>query len=84
MKKNIYIQTIKVDKQREGRIGMLIYTDNDGKLYVEWEDGSIGVIRERGDTYRIIEKNIPQKISWNIKNLFVVLLDNIKQLFYGK
>lgn len=68
------IEAIKVANVPAGMRGMIEHNDNAGRIYVLWENGTQSVIQERGETYRLIEfKNLPKRIFWNLKKLFVIL-----------
>ncbi len=70
-----YVEAIKVANVPEGTRGKIEYTDLAGKLYVKWNNGTEGVIQERGETYRIIEvRSEPKKIFWNLKRIILFLL----------
>ncbi len=70
-----YVEAIKVANVPEGMCGKIEYTDLAGKLYVKWNNGTEGVIQERGETYRIIEvRSEPKKIFWNLKRIILFLL----------
>ncbi len=70
-----YVEAIKVANVPEGTRGKIEYTDLAGKLYVKWNNGTEGVIQERGETYRIIEvRSKPKKIFWNLKRIILFLL----------
>lgn len=79
--KGHWVQAIKVDGIPAGTTGMIQEMDRDGKFIVVWENGKIGVIRERGDIYRFID--ITQKKFWNFKNLFLILRNKLKQIYNG-
>jgi hypothetical protein len=81
--KNQWVKAIKVDGVPDNTIGQILYSDNIGRFYVRWENGTMGVIRERGDVYQFIYEYIPQKNIWNIKRLFLLLLKKFKQFYYG-
>lgn len=71
-----FVEAISVANIPAGKKGIIEYTDLAGRLYVKWEDGTEGVIRERGDVYRIIEKkNEPKKLFWNLKRIILFLLN---------
>ncbi len=74
--KGQWVQAIKVNGVPNGMIGQIRSIGPEGQFYVAWENGMIGVIRERGDTYRLID--VPQKKFWNIKNLLLTLLNKFK------
>jgi hypothetical protein len=74
--KGMLVETINVLNQPAGKRGIVQFTDLDGKLYVRWTDGSKGVIRERGDVYRIVD--ISKKNVWKIKRLYLILLLKLK------
>lgn len=70
-----YVEAIKVANVPEGTRGKIEYTDLAGKLYVKWNNGTEGVIQERGETYRVIEvRSEPKKIFWNLKRIILFLL----------
>jgi hypothetical protein len=70
-----YVEAIKVANVPEGMCGKIEYTDLAGKLYVKWNNGTEGVIQERGETYRVIEvRSEPKKIFWNLKRIILFLL----------
>lgn len=56
--------------------GTIQFMYPDGSFYIIWDTGLHSVIRERGDSYKFIDK--PKKSSWNIKNYFLTLLKQFK------
>lgn len=79
-----WVKAIRVNGVPDNMMGQIRFADSDGKFYVAWENGEMGVIRERGDVYQFVYDYVPQKNIWNIKNLLLVLLNKFKQLFYVK
>jgi hypothetical protein len=77
------VEAIKVANVPAGSRGFVEYTDLAGKLYILWDNGTEGVIQERGETYKIIEvKDRPKKIFWKLKKFFVVLRNITKPKIY--
>ena len=73
------IEAIKINGVPAGEKGRVVFVDNDGKLFVEWENGKVSVVQERGETYRLLEEknnNNTRNLFWNIKKFFVNLLKN--------
>ena len=69
------VEAISVANIPAGSRGFIQYTDLAGKLYVLWDNGTEGVIQERGETYRIIEvKNNPKKFFGKLKRIILFLL----------
>lgn len=86
-KENVYrgqwVKAIKVNGVPDNSMGQILFIDHEGRFYVNWENGSTSVIRERGDTYQFIYDYIPQKNIWKIKRLFLILRKTFKKLYYG-
>jgi len=61
--------------------GVIRYMDQEGNYFVRWDDGTKGYAYSRGCVYRL--SDIPQKKVIEIKNLFISLLNKIKNLYYG-
>lgn len=80
--KGHWVQAIKIDGIPAGTMGVIQEMDLDGRFIVAWENGILGVVRERGDIYRIVD--IPQKSFWNFKNLLLILRNKFKQIYNGK
>ncbi len=82
MKNNSYkgqmVRAINVLNQPAGRVGVIQYCDSAGRFYVLWENGSTGVIRERGDTYAFVD--ITQKNIWKFGNLILILRNKLNSL----
>lgn len=71
------VEAINVANVPAGMRGIIEYNDLIGRLYVLWDNGTQGVIQERGETYRFIEiKNKPKKLFWKLKRLIVFLFRN--------
>jgi hypothetical protein len=68
------VEAIKVANVPAGMRGIVEYTDLAGRLYVLWDNGTQGVIQERGETYRIIEvESVPKNFFWKLKRFIVFL-----------
>lgn len=76
--KGMLVETINVQDQPAGKRGLVQFTDLDGKLYVRWDDGTKGVIRERGDVYKIVDMS--KKNICTIKKLYLILLVKSKHI----
>jgi hypothetical protein len=81
--RNQWVRAIKVNGVPDNMMGKILFLDNIGRFYVKWEDGTRGVIRERGDIYQFVYDYIPQKNIWKIKRLFLILLKKFKRKYYG-
>lgn len=78
-KNNLIIEAVEISNVPPGMRGEVHFLDSDGRFYVKWYDGSASVVQERGEKYKIIDFIVrPKKNFWNIKNLFVVLLNKLK------
>ncbi len=70
-----FIEAISVANIPAGTQGIIEYCDLVGRLYVKWENGTEGVIRERGEVYKFIPpKPQPKKIIWNLKRIILFLI----------
>lgn len=54
--KGQWIKTINVLNQPKNRIGIIDHSDEIGKLYIIWDDGTDGIIREKDDRYQFTTK----------------------------
>lgn len=89
--KGQWIKTIDVLNQPKNRIGIINYSDEIGKLYITWDDGTNGIIREKGDRYQFTTKRtlllmkikflkLIRKYSFLKTIIFVLILHTIFNL----
>ena len=79
MKNLTRIESIQIQDIPAGSRGFILHTDSIGKHYVKWDSGCLGVVQERGESYKLIEKKvaITKNLFWKLKRFFLSLR-NIK------
>lgn len=72
-----YVKAINVANVPAGMIGVIEYCDLAGRLYVQWNNGRDGVIRERGDRYSFVNSpSSTKKLFWKLKRIVLFLRNN--------